>query len=91
MARHFESVEALSEYQAEREVREALRVAAMTPAERYSWLKENWGRLQDSGSLLFAGSMPRQAAARCYASLEEKNRFDEQREIERALQLHSAK
>jgi len=30
------------------------------------------------------------AAARCYASMDEKNRFDDERELQQALQIHLA-
>ena len=88
-AHHFETAQAMSDYQSERELQEALRVRCMTPAARLVWLQETWGRLQDSSSVLF-GNMPSQpGTARCYASPAEKNRFDEEREISRALQMRS--
>lgn len=84
--RYFQTIEAMADYQADREVQEALRVQSMSPEERFQWLTETWGRLQDEGSALFA-DLPRQAGtARCFASFEEKNRFDEERELKLALQ-----
>jgi hypothetical protein len=84
-ARSFNTLEELAEYQAEREVREALRIELMSPEERYQWLTENWGRLQDAATELLAGKqcLP---TARHYCSMEEKNRFDEERELQNALQ-----
>lgn len=87
-AASFQSTEELSNYQAERELREALAVQSMTPAERYQWLANNWGRLQDEATTIFANVLTqRSAAARCYRSMKEKNRFDENRELEIALQI----
>ncbi|HSO45103.1 MAG TPA: hypothetical protein VLQ47_06245 [Rhodoferax sp.] len=89
-AKSFETAQGMSDYQAEREVHEALRVQQMTPALRFAWLQENWGRLQNSASLFSANLQYSPAAARCYASMEEKNRFDDERELRQALQIHLA-
>lgn len=86
-ATSFETAQAMSDHQAERELQEALRVQVMTPAARWLWLQETWGRLQDSATLLSPDDQPSPSAARCYASLDEKNRFDEDREIRQALRL----
>jgi hypothetical protein len=77
----------MSDYQMSRELKEALRVQFMQPEERFHWLKDSWGHLQDESSLLFATVQILPGAARCYTSLAEKNRFDEDREINRALEL----
>ena len=87
MLKYFESAQALSDYQAERELQEALRVQGMTSAARWHWLEEEWGRLQDSAALLSINDQPAPHAARSYATLAEKNRFDEDRELEQALQM----
>jgi hypothetical protein len=79
----FASAEQMSVYQQERELEEALRVRAMTPAERSRWFKNTWGALQRQAPSLPA--LP--PAVRHYATLEEKNRFEEEREIELAVQL----
>ncbi|MCF8211318.1 MAG: hypothetical protein K9K38_18230 [Rhodoferax sp.] len=42
----------MSDHQAERELQEALRVQGMTPAARWLWQQEAWGRLRDSAALL---------------------------------------
>lgn len=78
----------MSDYQVSRELKEALRVQFMQSEERFHWLKDSWGRLQDGSSLLFAAVQILPGAARCYTSLAEKNRFDEDREFNRALKLH---
>ncbi len=83
----FETVQDMSDHQAERELQEALRVQAMTPAQRWQWLQDVWGRLQDSASLLSTSNQPAPGAARSYATWEEKNQFDDDREIQQALQL----
>lgn len=87
MLHSFESAQAMSDHQVEREVQEALRVQGMTPAARWQWLQHTWGRLQDSATFLLPNDQPAHGGARCYASLDEKNRFDEDREIRQALQM----
>ncbi len=86
-AKCFESAQAMSDYQAEREVGEALRVQGMTSAARWQWLQQTWGTLQDSAVFLLPNDQPAHGAARYYASLDEKNRFDEDREIRQALRM----
>lgn len=86
-AHSFESVQAISDHQAERELQEALLVHSMTPAARWLWLQATWGRLQDSATFFSPHVSSVHGAARCYASLEEKNRFDEEREIRQALKM----
>ncbi len=87
MLHSFETAQALSDYQTERELQEALRVQGMTPAARWEWLQHEWGRLQDSAALLSINDQPAPYAARSYATLMEKNRFDEDRELQHALQM----
>lgn len=87
MLHSFETAQALSDYQMERELQEALRVQDMTPAARWQWLQEEWGRLQDSAALLSTNDQTTPHAARSYATLSEKNRFDEARELQQALQM----
>ncbi|RJG02026.1 hypothetical protein [Noviherbaspirillum sedimenti] len=82
----FKTANELSIYQHDREVKEALHVQSMTGAERFQWLADNWGRLQDGANTLFTDAPERQATARCFASMEEKNRFDREREVQFALQ-----
>ena len=85
-SQYFESVEALSDYQVERELGEALHYASLPPEEKFRWLEDNWGRLQDGASSLRVG-LPEQMAGRSYSSIEEKNRFDDNREMECALKF----
>jgi hypothetical protein len=66
---------------------EALRVQGMSPEARWIWLQQTWGRLQDSAAFLRPDDQPMPGAARCYATLNEKNRFDEDREIRQALKM----
>lgn len=88
-ANSFLTVEEMAEYQADQEVQEALRVQAMNGDERWKWLTNTWGRLQAEASLLYADMPPRPHTTRCFATFEEKNAFDEQRELEFAMQLHA--
>lgn len=71
--------------QLDREVAEALRVQSMCPDERYEWLRESWGYLQRQADFLYADLPDRKPAVHSFATLEEKNRFDEAREIDFAL------
>lgn len=87
MQHSFETTQALSDHQAERELQEALRVQNMSPTARWQWLQDTWGRLQDGSAFLSANDQLIHHGARCYATLAEKNRFDEAREIQQALQL----
>ena len=89
-AKCFETAQRMSDYQAAREVQEALQVQQMPPAERFAWLQENWGRLQNSVSLFNANVQHPPAAARCYATMDEKNRFEDERELRQALKIHLA-
>lgn len=86
-AKSFETVQGMSDYQAARELQEALRVQGMSPEARWMWLQQAWGRLQDGAAFLWPDDQPMPGAARCYATLDEKNRFDEDREIRQALKM----
>jgi hypothetical protein len=86
-AKSFETVQGMSDYQAARELQEALRVQGMSPEARWIWLQQTWGRLQDSAAFLRPDDQPMPGAARSYATLNEKNRFDEDREIRQALKM----
>ena len=68
-----------------RELAEALRVQAMSALERSTWLEEVWGRVQRNAAALQANAPEHVPTARCYASMDEKNRFDEARELQFAL------
>lgn len=86
-AKSFETAQAMSDHQADRELQEALRVQAMTPAARWLWLQEAWGRLQDGAAFLSQHDPHMPGTARSFATLDEKNRFDEDRELRQALQM----
>lgn len=87
----FESAQAMSDYQAAQEVQEALRVQQMVPTARFAWLEQTWGRLQNDAVVFFTDVQHEPASARCYATLDEKNRFDQARELRQALQIHLAR
>jgi hypothetical protein len=64
------------------ELAEALRVRAMSPEQRFDWLENVWGRVQRNANAFLAYAPEYQPTARSYATPEEKNRFDEARELE---------
>jgi len=67
------------------ELAEALPVQTMSVAERSAWLADVWGKVQRSADAFSVNSPYRVPDARSYASPEEKNRFDEARELEFAM------
>ena len=71
--------------QEDRELAEALRVQAMSPVERSAWLRGVWGRVQRNAAALQAHAPAHEPTARSYATMDEKNRFDEARELAFAL------
>ncbi len=51
-----------------------------------NWLASNWGRLQDQANVLYRGvQRPSMGQPRYFESIEDKNRFDEERETEFAV------
>lgn len=72
--------------QEDRELAEALRVQAMDDTERSLWLENVWGRVQRNAAALAPQQPHYQPTARSYATPEEKNRFDEDRELAWAMQ-----
>jgi hypothetical protein len=72
--------------QEDRELAQALRVQAMSDAERSTWLVSTWGALQRQSAIFNTHALPHPPRARSYASMEEKNRFDEERELQFAMQ-----
>ena len=86
----FKTLDEMTNSQADRELQEALRVRSMSPYDRFQWLQQAWGRLQDDGTKLFPDRLCWDATARCYASFDEKNLFEETREMELALQHQRA-
>ncbi len=73
-------------HQPDTELLEALRVQAMSQSQRSEWLHNVWGRVQRNAQAFLANAPDYQPTARSYASLEEKNRFDEVRELAFAMQ-----
>lgn len=67
------------------ELAEALRVQGMSTDERSAWLRDVWGKVQRSADAFFVNAPDRAHTARSYATPEEKNRFDEARELEFAV------
>lgn len=63
------------------ELLEALRVQAMSTSERSAWLRDVWGKIQRDAAAFFVHAPEQVATARSYATLDEKNRFDEAREL----------
>lgn len=67
------------------ELAEALRVQAMSGAERSAWLENVWGRVQRSADAFSVNAPQHVPTARCYATFDEKNRFDAARELTFAM------
>lgn len=81
----FVSIQAMTDYQVDRELELAVKVSQMSPDEWSAWLKDTWGRLQDQGSSMCVGQGAN--TARCFPTMAAKNAFDEEREIEEAVAL----
>jgi len=89
----FPTIEAMSAYQEERELAEALHVQTMSPQERSQWLlRETWDPLQVQAASFYSFWKPAgEPSAMHFATLDEKNRFEEQREIEQAVRLANSR
>lgn len=85
--RQFSKPEGMSDYQADRELAEALRVQRMKPNQRGKWLRDSWGRLQEQANSLYAGLPRRSMGAQHFRTLEEKNIADRRTETEFALRV----
>jgi hypothetical protein len=85
---HCATTEPHAESQEDRELAEALRVQAMTSTQRSAWLDTEWGKVQRNAAALQINAPAHVPTTRSYATMDEKNRFDEARELEFAL-LHS--
>jgi hypothetical protein len=83
--KHFKTAQEMSDYQDERELQEALRVQQMNGDELFEWLEQNWAPLQRQANALYAGMPLLPPSGRHFETMEEKNLFDEQREIDFAL------
>lgn len=68
------------------ELAEALSVQAMSATERSAWLENVWGRVQRNSAAFSVNAPEHVHTARSYATLDEKNRFDEARELAFAMQ-----
>jgi hypothetical protein len=71
--RFFQTPEEMANYQATRELAEALAVQAMSSSERYLWLQNVWGRLQAAANALQGDRPPTRPTARAFATPQEKN------------------
>ena len=71
--------------QEQAELAEALRVQAMSATERSAWLEHVWGKVQRSAIAFSVNGPEHVSTARSYATWDEKNRFDEARELEFAM------
>ncbi len=82
----FRSAAEMSSYQEERELAEAMRVQAMSPADLSAWLATGWDRLQKQADSLYAGvERPPTGPSRHFKTIADKNRFDEERELQFAV------
>lgn len=87
-AQHFSDLESMSQHQGKQALREALRVCAMPEAAFSQWLKKSLDPLQQlANPALDAERTSWIASARCFRSHDEKQRFDETRELARAVRL----
>lgn len=85
---HFSDLASMSRHQERQELLEALRVCAMPEAAFSQWLRQSLDPLQQlANPALDAESTSWIASARCFRSHDEKQRFDETRELARAVQL----
>ncbi len=71
--------------QESRELAQALRVQFMSDVERDRWIVDEWGRAQRQAGLFRAQLPSHQPGARSFLTLEEKNAFDEARELAFAM------
>ncbi|TAG25830.1 MAG: hypothetical protein EAZ37_11295 [Burkholderiales bacterium] len=67
-----------------RELLQALAVQAMSASERAAWWRSELAAVQ-THTQLFMNRFPTQPGAMSFASLAEKNRHDEERELEQAM------
>ena len=72
--------------QEDRELVEALRVQAMSDHQRSVWLKSVWGRVQRNAAHFQTSAVVHLGGARHFSTPEEKNKFDEARELVFAME-----
>lgn len=88
----FKTAAEMSANQADRELAEALRVQSLSGDDFSRWLQATWGHLQDQGNELYA-SIPHTSDRRVlhFKTMQEKNRFDADRETAFAVQVSMAR
>ena len=79
-------VHALVPSQEDRELAEALGVQAMSDQQRGLWLESVWGKVQRNAAHFRTNALDHPPGARQFSTLEEKNRFDEARELAFAME-----
>ena len=72
--------------QEDRELAEALGVQAMSDQQRGLWLESVWGKVQRNAAHFRTNAFDHPPGARQFSTLEEKNRFDEARELAFAME-----
>lgn len=85
---HFSTAEAMSRHQRAQELSEALSARALCADAFSQWLRQTLDPLQRLASLALEvedEAVP--VRARCFRDLDEKGRFDDARELARALRL----
>ena len=82
---HFKTASEMSAHQQDREVQEAMRVRAMGSEEFSEWFVATWGALQDQANAMYAGMPSRPCIPRYFKTMDEKNAYDREREIQFAL------
>lgn len=82
----FRAVDACVPSQEDLELVEALRVQAMPDQQRGMWLESVWGRVQRNAAHFRTNMPDHPPGARQFSTLEEKNRFDEARELAFAME-----
>lgn len=87
-AQVFSDLEAMSRHQRARELDEALRVRAMDAADFSAWLERSLPPLQALASSIFsADGESFRPTARCFKTPAEKQAYDQQQELDRAVRL----
>ena len=72
--------------QEDRETAEALSVQAMPHNQRSLWLESVWGKVQRNAAHFRSNVAVHPGGARHFSTLEEKNKFDEARELAFAME-----
>lgn len=83
----YPTAETMSAGQQQRELEEALRVQAMSPKERSQWISSTWDRLQEQALSIHRDLHVQNVRVRHFATIEDKNRYDDEQETERAVKL----